>query len=89
MPVPPDAEDGSDDPCGHSVAWEQTSTGRTIRRTWVPWATLLMRVFAIDVMECPKCSSRMQRIAVIMRPDVIQAILACVRGKAPPEGEAG
>jgi len=32
---------------------------------------------------------RMQRIAVIMRPDVIQAILACVRGKAPPEGEAG
>jgi len=46
-------------------------------------------VFAIDVLECPKCASRMQRIAVIMRPDVIQAILACVRGKAPPEGEAG
>lgn len=89
VPVPPDAEHGSDDPCGHSVAWEQTSTGRTIRRTWVPWATLLMRVFAIDVLECPKCASRMQRIAVIMRPDVIQAILACVRGKAPPEGEAG
>lgn len=54
-----------------------------------PWATLLMQVFAIDVMECPKCASRMQRSAVIMRPDVIRAILSCARGKAPPEVEAG
>ncbi len=79
VPAPPDAEESSGDPCDHSVAWEQTSTGRTIRRTWVPWATLLMRVLAVDVLECPKCENRMQRIAVVTR-----RLLRLARGAAAP-----
>ncbi len=50
VPAPPDAEDGSDDPCGHSVAWEQTTTGRTIRRTWVPIGDLA------DAGVCHRCA---------------------------------
>jgi hypothetical protein len=66
VPEPP--PEGEDDPCGHSVAYTETRNGRTIRRRWVPWATLLLRVFAIDVLSCPKCDGRMQRIAWTNRP---------------------
>jgi hypothetical protein len=31
-------------------------------------ATLLLKVFAIDVLACPKCDGRMQRIAWTIRP---------------------
>lgn len=33
------------------------------------WATLLMRVFAIDVLECPKCQGRMRVLALISEPE--------------------
>jgi hypothetical protein len=82
VPAPPESPD--QDPCGQSVAYEQTTAGKTIRRRWIPWATLLMKVFAVDVMACPKCDSRMQRIAVINRPTVVQAILDCIRRKEQP-----
>jgi len=79
--VPEAPEDPEGDPCGHSVAYSETRKGQTIRRRWVPWATLLLRVFAIDVMACPRCDSRMQRIAVIQQPNVIAAILGCLSRK--------
>jgi ribosomal protein S27E len=82
--VPEAPEDADLDPCGHSVAYAETRNGRTIRRRWVPWATLLLRVFAIDVMACPRCDSRMQRIAVIQQPNVIAAILDCLSRKEQP-----
>ena len=47
-------------------------------------ATLLMKVFAVDVMACPRCDSRMLRIAVIQRPSVIEAILDCIKRKEQP-----
>ena len=40
------------------------------------WATLLMRVFAIDVLECPRCEARMRVLALITQPDVIEQILS-------------
>jgi hypothetical protein len=83
--VVPDAPDDADlDPCGHSVAYAETRNGRTIRRRWVPWAQLLLKVFAVDVMACPRCDSRMQRIAVIQQPRVIAAILGCLSRKENP-----
>ena len=82
--VVPEAPEENEDPCGHSIAYEQTSSGKTIRRRWIPWATLLLKVFAVDVMACPNCASRMQRIAFIHHPPTIAAILACVRSKDPP-----
>jgi len=82
VPEAPAEEDA--DPCGHSIAYEQITTGKTIRRRWIPWATMLLKVFAVDVLACPKCDSRMQRIAWITQPRVIKAILACVEVKPEP-----
>jgi len=66
VPKPPENEDT--DPCGRSIAFEQTTTGSSVRRRWVPWAAMLLRVFAIDVLACPLCPGRMQRIAWTLRP---------------------
>jgi len=82
--VPEGPPEGEDDPCGHSVAYVETRNGKTIRRRWVPWATLLLKVFAIDVLACPKCDGRMQRIAWITDTKVIRAILECVEGTGRP-----
>jgi hypothetical protein len=30
------------------------------------WARLMRRVFAVDVLECPRCASRMQTIAFVV-----------------------
>ena len=40
------------------------------------WAALLMRVFAIDVLKCPKCEGRMRVLALITEPDVVERILS-------------
>ena len=82
--VPEAPEEAELDPCGHSVAYSEARNGRTIRRRWVPWAQLLLKVFSVDVMVCPRCDSRMQRIAVIQQPSVIAAILDCLSRKEQP-----
>jgi Putative transposase/Transposase zinc-binding domain len=46
------------------------------RRTRLPWADLLRNVFAIDVLQCPRCPGRMTVIAVVTDPGPVQAILA-------------
>ncbi len=66
------------------MASAENRNGRTIRRRWVPWAQLLLKVFSVDVMVCPRCDRRMQRIAVIQQPKVIAAILDCLRRKEQP-----
>lgn len=43
-----------------------------------------LKVFAVDVLACPKCDSRMQRIAWITQPRVIKVILACVEAMPQP-----
>jgi hypothetical protein len=54
------------------------------------WAELLRRVFAIDVLECPRCGGRMRLLAAIQPPDVTQAILDCLAlpSRAPPVASA-
>ena len=52
---------------------------------------LLARVWDVDVAACPKCGGHMDVISVIMKPDVIQAIAACLGvpdydGSAPARG---
>ena len=42
------------------------------------WAQLLKRVFAVDVFSCPRCGSRMSRIAWIVGHDVVRKILRAV-----------
>jgi hypothetical protein len=41
----------------------------------IPWADLLRKVHAIDVLACPKCSGRMQLIAFIAEAMVAKRIL--------------
>ncbi len=50
------------------------------------WAELLRRVFAVDVLECPRCGGRMRVRAAIHPPDATQAILECLElpSRAPP-----
>ena len=50
------------------------------------WADLLRRVFAIDVLECPRCGSRMRWLSVVHPPEATRAILECLEllARAPP-----
>jgi hypothetical protein len=41
-------------------------------------------VFGIDVLQCPKCSSRMQRIAFLTQPRVIRRFLDAISRREPP-----
>jgi hypothetical protein len=45
------------------------------RKYRVPWADLLQKVFAIDVLACPNCNGRMQLIAFIAQVTVAKRIL--------------
>ena len=48
----------------------------------------MLRVFATDVLECPRCRGRRKLIAVITDPPVIAAFLASLGlpTRAPPLG---
>ena len=55
-------------------------------RSWT-WALLMRRAVDLDVLRCPRCAGRMQLIATIEDPGVIQRILSHlglpVRGRIP------
>lgn len=44
-------------------------------RRWTAWATLMQRVFAVDVLECPTCHGKMKILATIHPPKATTAIL--------------
>ena len=50
------------------------------------WAALLKRVFAIDVLACPRCGGRTRVLSVPPPPDAARAILGCLglESRAPP-----
>ena len=43
-----------------------------------PWAELLARTFAVDVLTCPSCHGRMRLLAVIRDPAQVARYLAAV-----------
>ena len=47
-------------------------------RRQYPWAELMRRVFAVDVLECPRCHGPMRILAAIYPPDTAGAILECL-----------
>jgi hypothetical protein len=57
-----------------------SATRPTTRPRRLAWAELLRRVFAVDVLACPRCGGRMRL------PEATQAILACLAlpARAPP-----
>lgn len=63
---------------------------RPAPRTRVPWADLLRKVFAIDVLECPRCAGRLDVIAFIAEHGVAKRILdhLGLDSQAPPLAKA-
>ena len=49
-----------------------------------PWAELLMRTFAVDVLCCPRCSGRLRLVALMTEPKEIRRYLRAVG--EPTEG---
>ena len=50
----------------------------------LPWAELMRRVFALDVLECPPpCGGRLRILAAIHDRDVARAILDCLESAVP------
>jgi hypothetical protein len=68
-----DSDDGAND-CVHAP------------RRWTPWAKLMQRVFAVDVLECPRCGGKMKILATIHPPEATAAILESLglSPRAPP-----
>jgi hypothetical protein len=50
----------------------------------VPWATLLRRTHAIDVLECKRCHGRLRILGAVTDPAEIRAILDRVGVPAQP-----
>jgi hypothetical protein len=48
------------------------------RRGYRPWAELLKRTFAVDVLACPKCSGRMTLLAFVTEPKSIHRLLTAL-----------
>ena len=44
-------------------------------RRRLSWADLLKRVFAIDVLQCPKCPGRMEVLAHLTEPATVRRVL--------------
>lgn len=51
------------------------ATAVSCRRQRVSWAQLLMRVFFIDALTCPKCGVAMKVLAFLTDPEVVRKIL--------------
>jgi hypothetical protein len=51
---------------------------------------MLQRVFEVDALRCPRCTSTMRLIAAIDDPAVAERILECLKlpARAPPLGRA-
>ena len=47
--------------------------------SYVDWPTLMARTFAIDVLQCTRCSGRLEPIAVITKAETAQRILSHLR----------
>jgi hypothetical protein len=75
VPKAPEAERSA---CGAGTEAEAPRPSR------MSWAELLRRVFAKDVLECPRCGGRMKIIATVTDPEAVRRILTCIGLPARP-----
>ena len=68
----------------------QEASGPPPRSRRYTWVELMRRVFALDVLECPRCGGPMRILAEIHRPYATRAILECLKlpSRAPPTAAA-
>ncbi|PRP93297.1 hypothetical protein ENSA5_43190 [Enhygromyxa salina] len=63
-------------------AWVETTPAPTVRHAW---AWLLQRVFAVDIMTCPRCGGRMRLVEIADSRDDVAGVLGNVGlGPRPP-----
>ena len=58
-----------------------------------PWPWLLQRVFAVDILTCPRCQGAMRLVEIATEPDAIERVLAsepdaAAAARAPPRPSA-
>jgi hypothetical protein len=68
-------------------------------RRYYTWAELLRRVYAVDILTCPRCGGVRRLLAAIQDPDSIERVLRAMGlpwqapelavARAPPEVEGG
>jgi hypothetical protein len=79
--------------CAHGHPCEERARPFPDRERRLTWAELMQRVFAVDVLECPRCRGRLRILAVITSLKAIRAILDCLAGgrnsRSPPESGDG
>ena len=72
-------------------AAENVEPEKGVRKSgYRPWAELLQRTFAVDVLTCPSCQGRMRLLAVVKNPVSIARYLTAtgeltdVPDRSPP-----
>ena len=68
-------------PSSPAASPKSTSVPSTYR---LDWASLLKRVFGVDVLKCSRCQGQMRLIACIEEPDVAKKILEHLGLRAEP-----
>jgi hypothetical protein len=74
-------------PDGIALTLEATPHPAGLTHAWT-WAALMRRVFALDVLACPRCGGRLRAIATVQDQAVVRAILAHL-GLAPGPDSPG
>ena len=84
-PAPP-SPDSSAPPSAVNPAIQAASNDARPKRPNYTCAQMMMRVFALDVLQCEHCGGRMKIIAAIHPPDTTVKILECLglSSRAPP-----
>ncbi|WP_437617152.1 transposase [Sorangium sp. So ce834] len=57
---------------------DEDAASKRKRGGYRPWAELLRRTFAIDVLECPTCKGRMKLVAMVTEPRNIARFLSAL-----------
>ena len=56
--------------------WERLKSGALLASSpRIDWATLMRRTFGVDVLECPKCQSKLRILGVVDDEPLARAIL--------------
>ena len=73
------------DEADESTTSAKGASKKTAEPSRHPWAYLLKRVFAVDILKCEKCGGRLRIVEIAQKPDDVSRVLG-ERGyaRAPP-----
>ena len=82
----PHSPDSSEPPTAGNPAIQAATNHSLPKRPNYTWAQMMMRVFALDVLQCEHCGGPLRILASIHPPDTTRKILDCMGlpSRAPP-----